>query len=252
MNDALVISRLRSVLLAGLPRSSPGTAVPIHGETLHQLCLTEGLLELLDFTRHGSAADPLACMWLASLRWYKLLHGSFPLNAPQPPQQPVDHGLTVLKDAGALHILPGTADASLRGLASGDMGYPSSPAQPQETADAVLIRILPIGLVPYIEDQMRRSWAEQAVALTHGHPDVVETAQQLVTAVHRLAAGEHCDTADLLDRMSSPTAEIVAAQLSAAKTGQLPDPEADLPVSDLLSVVVEDLAGRWETVTAPR
>nr|WP_255547489.1 ADP-ribosylglycohydrolase family protein [Nesterenkonia sp. E16_7] len=78
---------------------------------------------------------------------------------------------------------------SLRGLSQGQMAYPSAPAQPESTDSAVLLRAVPIGLVPYIDAPMRRSWVRQAVALTHGHPELTQRAEELADLVHRLAGG---------------------------------------------------------------
>lgn len=226
-DDEQLITRFAAEVAAGFPAAAhSGSHVELHAELLHRLCLAEGLLELLEFSRAGLGADPLACMWLGSLRWHRLVTGTLPAKAPVPPERPSEHALKLLLTAGALTITPGTAEPGLRGLASGEMAYPSGPAQPELADDSVLLRLAPIGLVPYIETSMRQSWAEQAVCLTHGLPDLVERAKAQVT---ELAAGTGRSSAD---RHSADHSS--AGHNSAGP--QLPE---------LIGVVVEDLSTRW-------
>lgn len=196
-NDELLIERFAPVMTAGLTGSK---LHEVDAEVLHQLCLADGLAELLDWSRRGEAADPLACMWLGSLRWYSLLSGRFPDSAPEPPARNLDGELARATTGRApeLSHLPGSETVSLRGLEPGEMSYPSSPAQPDSADPSGLIRLIPLGLVPYIEQSMRLSWTEQALCLTQGDSNLHEAAKVLVLVVHQLASTpssirEHAD-----------------------------------------------------------
>lgn len=222
--DELLIARFPAVLTAGLPVPRPDGTVEADAELLHQLCTADGLLEILDWSRQGLAVDPLACMWLASLRWYRLVTGSYPAAAPQPPERELDAALAALLRTGTLEITPGTGEASLQGLASGEMAYPSAPSQPHLEDSAALLRLVPIGLVPYIDTAMRNTWVEQNLALTHGHPGLLEQGRQLVTQVH----------ADAI----APTSD------NDGETARVDEPQQ----SPLLPVVMQ-LAQRWQQAT---
>lgn len=248
MTDARLIDRFSPVLLAALPREEP--QAPVHAEVLHQYCLSDGLLELLDWTRQGVGADPLACMWLASLRWYRLIAGQFPSGAPEPPARDADAALPKAIRNRQLRVAEGTGAVSLAGLADGEMAYPSAPAQPESDDAAALLRVVPLGLVPYIEEQMRRSWVSQAVSLTQGAPALIEAAEQLVMLVHRSASGELEDPADeleeILTRVEAPEeiAQVLRAQLQACVSGE-PQPQG--PAAEAVAA----LAQEWERVTRP-
>ena len=255
-----VISRFREVLSAGV---NPADSPVLHAEVLHQFCTADGLLELLDWTRQGLGADPLACMWLGSLRWYRLVTGSFPESAPQPPSRALDAELHKLRGTGRLELQPGTHRSSVAGLASGQMAYPSAPAQAASADSVALLRVVPIGLVPYIDESMRRAWARQSVALTHGQPELLDRAEDLAVLVFDLASGTAIapagtDTAQAA--IQSPETmlagvedlavrEILARQLVAAAGSDLQEPDsADDDAEGVLAVIAR-LAQQWEEVT---
>ncbi|WP_147107684.1 ADP-ribosylglycohydrolase family protein [Nesterenkonia populi] len=213
-HDALTDEDLNAQFLPQMTALLPAEGKPVHAETLLTLCLADGLLEVLEWSAEGTGADPLGAMWLACLRWHRTVAWDFPERAPQPPQRPTDHALTLILQAGGIQLIPGSADSSAAGLASGEMAYPTSPAQPDVYDAAVLSRAVPIGLVPYVGAETRKKWAQEAVSLTHGHPDLTAAAQSRVAAV---STGEH-------------TPQPAAA----------PNP--------LLRVVVDDLARRWQGI----
>ncbi len=242
----------------------PGPGEQVHAETLLALCLADGVLEVLEWAREGTGADPAATMWLASLRWHRLITGGFPEGAPQPPPRPTDHALKLILDSGALEVLPGSAEESLAGLTSGEMrlaprqradgdrlsragtgvGSKSSEAMEEDarttlTEDPALARIKPIGLVPYVEAEMKRDWAEQAICLTHEDP-------KLLAAARRLAADLH--NAHLRN-------DAAASQVCGAKTSHLmvenDGAGADDVRHELITVVVEDLGRRWRAAARP-
>ncbi len=253
-SDARLIGRFGPVLAAALPPrdgSPHQEQVPVHAEALHQLCLADGLLELLDWSRQGVGADPLACMWLASLRWHRLVTGGFPEGAPEPPSRDLDAALLDALRGHGLSIRRGTGAVSLAGLASGEMAYPSAPAQPEADDAAALLRAVPVGMVPYIEEEMRRSWVRQAVSLTQGHPELIAAAERLALLVRCAASG--AADADPLQELEEilqhagadeEIAGTLRRQLRACSPGS-PD-EASAPHQ-----AVEALTREWEQVTRP-
>jgi len=248
VTDARLIDRFSPVLLAALPREEP--QAPVHAEVLHQYCLSDGLLELLDWTRQGVGADPLACMWLASLRWYRLIAGQFPSGAPEPPARDADAALLKAIRSRQLRAGEGTGAVSLAGLAEGEMAYPSAPAQPESADAAALLRVVPLGLVPYIDQQMRRSWVSQAVSLTQGAPALIEAAEQLVMLVHRSASGEleepSSELEEILTRVEAPEeiAQVLRVQLQACVSGE-PHPRG--PAVEAVTALGQE----WARVTRP-
>ncbi|MGJ9371477.1 ADP-ribosylglycohydrolase family protein [Nesterenkonia sp. CF4.4] len=243
--------------------------VVLHAEVLHQLCTADGLLELLDWSRQGLGADPLACMWLGSLRWYRLITGSYPENAPQPPARRLDAQLQRLSSRGRLTVQQGSGTTSLRGLSQGQMSYPSAPAQPESTDAAALLRAVPVGLAPYIDATMRRAWARQTLALTHGHPDLSQKAEDLADLVNLLASGAPSDAlpeaalaqkekitagldddvAAILDRQLRAAAGAAPAPLPAYSRLLQADSERE---SQHVYGVIGALAQDWEEVTRAR
>ncbi|MFD5823342.1 ADP-ribosylglycohydrolase family protein [Nesterenkonia xinjiangensis] len=261
-SDARLITRFAPVLRAGLGAAlAAGDSGPrLHAEALHQVCLADGLLELLDWTRQGVAADPLACLWLASLRWHRLLTGSFPEGAPEPPARATDRALAELLNGRSptLALMPDSGEVSRRGLATGEMAYPSSPAQPECADPSGLLRLVPLALVPYVEDSMLLRWTEQALALTQGHPRLHADAARLVATVRGLGAQEEPGPAavraalaqarDIMTDADEVTAAAVLAQVRAAG-GQQPDVTA-LP-DELEATLQAALLTPWQRVTAP-
>ncbi|NDK30784.1 hypothetical protein [Nesterenkonia haasae] len=191
----------------------PGPDEPVHAEALLALCMGDGLLEVLEWSREGSGADPAASMWLAALRWHRVLAGDFPQGCPRPTPRPTDHALRLIVKSGGLALIPGSADTSLASLSSAEMGTRAAPPQPAADDEAALLRILPISLVPYVEASMKQNWAEQAVCLTHGNPRLLREARR---------------------RALAP-----------------PPPAKHAPAHELLAVVVEDLSQRWRKTTLP-
>ncbi|WP_010525743.1 ADP-ribosylglycohydrolase [Nesterenkonia sp. F] len=253
--DLLLIERLPSVLAAALPDEDSGqgsnrrqTEAPadgsseassasdaaVHAEALHQLCLADGLLELLDWTHQGVGADPLACFWLAALRWHRLVTGGFPEAAPRPPSRSVDEQLSArLRAAGRtsgpqqdgavpLAVRPGTETPGVDGLAAGEMAYPTAPAQPELDDPTVLLRLVPLALVPYIDDALREQWVRQATALTHGHPLILDRAQRLVHLFRRAASAPAAELAEHADSLGGELDELLAGAEGEAPVSSTP------------------------------
>ncbi|GAA4831089.1 hypothetical protein [Garicola koreensis] len=235
MSDQMLISRFYPELLEGFPQPADGV-VQLHAELLHRICLADGLLEVLDWSQQGVGTDPLACMWLAGLRWHRLVTGHVPDEAPEPPPRDTDAALSRLLASGALRITEHTGETSLSSLSAGQLHYPAAPAQPDTGDTDVLLRLAPLGLVPYIEEQMRMEWVEQNVSMTHGGAHLLQRSRALVADVHQ--------------RASSPQ------QHPPHQPGPQPRSQADAPTaqpgSHPLFGVVGELAQRWEAVTAPQ
>ncbi|GAB3189876.1 hypothetical protein GCM10027061_12010 [Nesterenkonia suensis] len=250
---------LRAGLGAGLRVDASGPR--LHAEALHQVCLADGLLELLDWTRQGIAADPLACLWLASLRWHRLLTGSFPEGAPAPPHRDIDRTFARLlgERDDRLGLLADSGEVSRRGLASGEMAHQSSPAQPQIDHPAGLLRLIPLALIPYVEDSMVLSWTEQALALTHGHPRLQTDARRLIGLIRDLAAQEEpeptaveqalAQARQIMGDVDATATAVVCAQVQAA-AGRSPTGSA-IP-QEIEQMLQSMLQPRWQEVTAPR
>lgn len=193
----------RSAETSGTAEAAP----EVHAEALHALCTADGLLELLDWTRRGVGADPLACLWLGSLRWHRLITGGFPDAAPQPPARDLDEALRTGLAGGDIRLLSGSAAVSLAGLASGEMACPSAPAQPEAAAADALVRVLPLAFVPYVEPEMLRSWADQTVCLTQGEATLRRRAGEVVQALH--AASGAPDGAEVVSEMRAQLDEVL-------------------------------------------
>ena len=189
VSDQKLISRFYSVMTEDFPASAdPEAAVELRAELLHRICLADGLLEVLEWSTQGTAADPLACMWLAGLRWHRLLTGAYPQGAPEPPPRQTDAGLAQLLETGLVRITDSSGATSQTALASGELHYPAAPAQPHADDQEVLLRLAPLALVPYIDEQMRMRWVEQNVSMTHGGDQLLEQSRRLVTELHRRAS----------------------------------------------------------------
>ncbi|WP_300345419.1 ADP-ribosylglycohydrolase family protein [Nesterenkonia sp.] len=222
-DDQRLISQCAPLLTQDFP-APVGGVIELHAEQLHRLCLADGLLEVLEWAQQGTGADPQACMWLAGLRWYRLLTGGFPDPAPQPPPRQLDSAVSRLMAEGRLRCQDSTGETALAGLASGELHYPGDPAKPQAPEDGALLRLVPIALVPYIDSAMRSRWVEQALAMTHGDPELTRRGQEFVDELNRRAGQE-------------PAAA---------------EPDAGRSPDHPLYEVVDALAARWEAVTRPR
>ena len=78
-------------------------------------CFTlDGLTEVLEWNNEGAAADELACLWLAYLRWFRGIGEVLPESAPFSLDREIDGSaeLTARRGPGA---------ATLRALGSGEM-----------------------------------------------------------------------------------------------------------------------------------
>lgn len=131
------------------------------------LYLADGLLEALEWAHDGVASDEAACMWLAGLRAYRQLTGSFPASAPEPLERWIDAELAKVERPEG--IAPGDA-LNLSGLDSPDMGHAARPTEPGNDSTGVLPRAAVAALVARIPQGNTVSLAKSAAFLTHDEP----------------------------------------------------------------------------------
>lgn len=136
---------------------------PGESETL-SLFLLDGLLEALEWANDGVSSDEAACMWLAGLRWYKLVAGAFPEGAPVPQPRWIDEAFE-----GAEVFAPGDAQHRLA-LAASDMASTGRPLFPAADSTGVLSRAAFMALLPRVDEATTQKLATDAAALTHGSP----------------------------------------------------------------------------------
>ncbi|MFL4478770.1 ADP-ribosylglycohydrolase family protein [Paeniglutamicibacter sp. ORCA_105] len=157
--------RVLGVLLAvadGAAHARDG-ADPGETETL-SLYLLDGLMEALEWAHEGVASDEAACMWLAALRWYKLVNNTFPEGAPEPQPRWIDEAFD-----GAPSFAPGDSQ-NLLALDNRDMASVGRPLFPQADTTGVLTRAAFMALLPRVDEATTAKIATDAAALTHGSP----------------------------------------------------------------------------------
>lgn len=136
---------------------------PGETETL-ALYLLDGLLEALEWAHDGVASDEAACMWLAALRWYKLVNKSYPEGAPEPQPRWIDEAF-----AGSPDLAPGDSQ-NLLALDDRDMASVGRPLHPEADTTGVLTRAAFVALLPRVDTATTAKIATDAAALTHGSP----------------------------------------------------------------------------------
>lgn len=214
--------------LEGVPEpggSAAETMLSFSGTTQLALYSLDGLLDALEWANAGTGADVNACIWLAYLRWYRAQEGSLPPSAPAPQPRWLD-------GQELLHRRRNPDAASLRGLATGDMGTSFRPVNPEAKGSAVVSRSAPFGLVPHIEAAMVYKISADAAALTHGHPAALQAAGLFSSLIHHVCAGaglggaakEILDAAQQAEHPAPGLAErLSAARRLAAAPGTAPD-----------------------------
>ncbi|GAB3558340.1 ADP-ribosylglycohydrolase family protein [Arthrobacter alkaliphilus] len=157
-------------------------------DTQMTLYTVDGLVEALEWANDGVAADETACLWLAYLRWLATQGVAAPASAPVPQPRWID-SQEVLRHRRH----PGKA--CLSGLATGEMGTPSRPVNPDSKGCGTVMRSAPFGLVPHISEAAVYKLSTDAASLTHGHPSARQSAGALSVLVHQLTAGSDVRTA---------------------------------------------------------
>ncbi|MBG6083611.1 hypothetical protein [Zhihengliuella flava] len=272
------MNRAAAMLAAGAYASS-GT---IDSTAAYPLFVMDGLLEALEWANDGVASDEAACLWLATLRWYRASTGQFPTGAPEPLGRWIDHRI------GTLDVRPGD-EALVRMLDTVDMPTRQHPHRTGTRSDLALVGALVPGMLPHVSDGTRRQLAVDAAALTGTAADFDAAAQlgpalfELLTAddptaVLQSLAGTAVETStaassseeagdDATRRVSAAAA--AAAEASHLDPTQLPEGAEHLTAALIgaargtqalgalwggspITEVVDEAAGRWRRLVLPR
>ena len=145
-------------------------------------CYTlDGLTEVLEWNNEGAAADELACLWLAYLRWFRGIGEALPETAPFSLDREIDgsNELTARRGPGA---------ATLRGLGTGEMQLVSKSVNPDALGSGALVRSAALGLLPVAQERTVVMLAVRGAALTHGHPEALVSAAAYALLIRDLLA----------------------------------------------------------------
>jgi len=157
------------------------------------MCFTlDGLTEVLEWNNEGAAADELACLWLAYLRWFRGIGEVLPESAPFSLDREIDGSaeLTARRGPGA---------ATLRALGSGEMQLVSKSLNPDALGSGALVRSAALGVLPVAQERTVVLLAVRAAALTHGHPEALASAAAYALLVRDLLASQSGSFGVLLD-----------------------------------------------------
>ncbi|MBO1266961.1 ADP-ribosylglycohydrolase family protein [Arthrobacter cavernae] len=151
-------------------------------DTQMTLYTVDGLVEALEWANDGVAADELACLWLAYLRWLATQDVPVPVSAPVPQPRWID-AQDVLRHRRA----PG--NGCLSGLSGGTMGTVGRPVNPESKGCGTVMRSAPFGLIPHISREAVYKLSSDAASLTHGHPSARLSAAAFSLLIHHVIAG---------------------------------------------------------------
>lgn len=155
----------------------------ISDDTQLTLYTLDGLSEVLEWNNDGQAADELACIWLAYLRWYRTTGNSYPATAPFALTRPLDA-------QPSMSVARGPGKATLAALAAGEMQFISKNVNPHALGTGALMRSAPFGFLPVADDATVIKLSAHSAALTHGHPDAILSASAYALLV-RYLLGSH-------------------------------------------------------------
>ena len=145
-------------------------------------CYTlDGLTEVLEWNNEGAAADELACLWLAYLRWFRGIGEALPETAPFSLDREIDgsNELTARRGPGA---------ATLRALGTGEMQLVSKSVNPDALGSGALVRSAALGLLPVAQERTVVMLAVRGAALTHGYPEALVSAAAYALLIRDLLA----------------------------------------------------------------
>lgn len=154
----------------------------VSDDTQLTLATLDGLTEVLEWNNEGQAADELACIWLAYLRWYTGTGHPIPETAPYSLPRPLDT-LQVMRQKR------GPGKATLAALATGEMQFISKTINPQALGTGALMRSAPFGYLPVADDATVIKLSAHAAALTHGHPEAIISASAYALLIRYLLGG---------------------------------------------------------------
>ncbi|MDO5750177.1 MAG: ADP-ribosylglycohydrolase family protein [Rothia sp. (in: high G+C Gram-positive bacteria)] len=154
----------------------------IFSDDTQLLCYTlDALTEVLEWNNRGVAADELACLWLAYLRWVRGMGYELLENAPFSLDREID-------SAESLHDRQGPGQATLEALLSGEMQSVSKNMNPDALGSGALVRAAALGFLPVATEQTVVLLAARSAALTHGHPEALASAVACALTVRELLA----------------------------------------------------------------
>jgi ADP-ribosylglycohydrolase len=148
------------------PSLTPAGYAEITDDTQMTLFTMEGLIDA------GPGAEPdavVTAVYRAHLRWYATQVGAGSPGSPAPagPAGPLGRRLA---EQGWLHSRRAPGNACLSGLASGRMGTPEQPMNPDSKGCGAVMRSAPFGLDPTRSAEQSFDLAVRCAAQTHGHP----------------------------------------------------------------------------------
>ena len=200
------------------------------------MCFTlDGLTEVLEWNNEGAAADELACLWLAYLRWFRGIGEVLPESAPFSLDREIDGSaeLTARRGPGA---------ATLRALGSGEMQLVSKSLNPDALGSGALVRSAALGVLPVAQERTVVLLAVRAAALTHGHPEALASAAAYALLVRDLLASpagsfdalldsarrvvSWCGADDSIPGDAARTAAALSRALELLERGVVPVPQA--------------------------
>lgn len=158
----------------------------VSDDTQLTLYTLDGLCEVLEWNNDGLAADELACIWLAYLRWYRTTGHPYPSAAPFALTRPLD-------TQPCMSATRGPGKATLAALATGEMQFISKNINPQALGTGALMRSAPFGFLPVADDATVIKLSAHAAALTHGHPDAILSASAYALLVRYLLGSHETD-----------------------------------------------------------
>ena len=157
------------------------------------MCFTlDALTEVLEWNNEGAAADELACLWLAYLRWFRGIGESLPESAPFSLDREID-------GAAELTARRGPGAATLRALGSGEMQLVSKSLNPDALGSGALVRSAALGVLPVAQERTVVMLAVRSAALTHGHPEALASAAAYALLVRDLLASRSGSFGALLE-----------------------------------------------------
>lgn len=191
-------------------------------DTQMTLYTVDGLVDALEWANDGVAADEIACLWLAYLRWLATQDVAVSPSAPVPQPRWID-GQEVLRRRRA----PG--NTCLSGLASGEMGTVARPVNPGSKGCGTVMRSAPFGLVPHISREAVYKLSSDAASLTHGHPSARLSAAAFSLLIQNIVAGSDVRTAasaalDYVSRVPTKAPELPERLEAALRLSSEPAP----------------------------
>ncbi|MFJ2618061.1 ADP-ribosylglycohydrolase family protein [Glutamicibacter sp. NPDC087344] len=182
------------------------------------LYLADGLLEALEWANDGVASDEAACMWLAALRSYNKLTGSFPENSPQPLNRWIDEEFTRVEIFETIHQ---GDPLNLSGLNSVDMGQAGRPTGVGADSTGVLPRAAIAALLGRVPVSTTATLARSAAFLTHDK-QAAETciaAAKIIRSAMELGEESASEWPELLEPLEGVAADALREIVSRIAAG---------------------------------